>query len=311
MKTYPPMLCFPGKPFDDQDFIFEIKYDGTRALCYLAKETRMINRRDNDIYFRYPEFWDIRKSIRAKSAVLDGEVVVFSKGRPDFPKLQIREHASDPFKIRFLSREYPATYVVFDILELDGKDLRSLPLIQRKRLLKGLVKESGSVILSEFVDGKGKALFEQARRAGFEGIIAKRKDSRYQPKRSRDWMKMKTTSTIDCVVCGFTAGKSWRERTFGGLVLGAYHDGKLTYIGRAGSGFDKKTLQDTMGMLKPLRTARCPFAGPPDMDAEVAGWVRPELVCEVEFLLVTDDLKLRAPVFKRFRDDKKPRDCVI
>ncbi len=311
MKAYSPMLCSPGKPFDGPDFIFEIKYDGTRAICYLDKETRMINRRDHDIYPRYPEFSAIRESVNARSAVLDGEVVVFSKGRPDFPKLQIREHASDQFKIRFISKEYPATYVVFDILELNGKDLRSLPLLERKRLLKGIVKESGIVILSEFVEGKGKAFFEKAREAGFEGMIAKRKDSRYQMKRSRDWIKMKTTSTIDCVVCGYTKGRSWRERTFGGLVLGAYHDGRLTYIGRAGSGFDRKMLQDSMELLSPLRTGKCPFAEPPDIEAEVAGWLKPELVCEVEFLLVTEDLKLRAPVFKRFRDDKRPEDCTI
>ncbi len=311
MKRYSPMLCFPGKPFDGKDFIFEIKYDGTRALCYLGKETLMINRRDNDIYYRYPEFSAIKKSVKARSAVLDGEVVVFTKGKPDFPKLQTREHGSDQMKIRFLSREYPATYVVFDLIELNGKDLRPLPLLERRRLLKGIIKESGTIILSEFIEGKGKALFEQARLAGFEGIIAKRKDSGYEMKRSRSWLKMKTTSTIDCVVCGYTKGRSWRERTFGGLILGAYHDGKLTYIGRAGSGFDRKMLQDSMGLLAPLRTGKCPFAEPPEMEAEVAGWLKPELVCEVEFLLVTGDLKLRAPVFKRFREDKRPEDCTI
>lgn len=308
---YSPMLCFPGKPFDGPDFIFEIKYDGTRALCYLDEETRMINRRDHDIFHRYPEFSAIRKSLKARSAVLDGEVVVFTKGKPDFPRLQTREHASDRFKIRFLSQEYPATYVVFDILELEGRDLRSLPLLERKRLLKGLLKESGAVILSEFVEGKGKALFAQARKAGFEGIIAKRKDSAYEMKRSRSWLKMKTTRTMDCIVCGFTRGESWRKETFGGLILGAYHEGKLAYIGRVGTGFDRKMLKDISAMLRPLLKEECPFGELPDMEVAVAGWVRPELVCEVEFLLVTDDLKLRAPVFHRFRDDKSPKDCTI
>src|SRR5512143_1834293 len=159
MRRYSPMLCYPGEPFDDAGFIFEIKYDGTRALCYIGGETRMINRRENDIYYRYPEFAGMKEQVKAESAVLDGEVVVFTEGRPDFPKLQTREHASDPFKIKFISREYPATYVVFDILELDGRDLRPLPLIERKKLLKTLVKESGSLILSEFVEGKGEVLF--------------------------------------------------------------------------------------------------------------------------------------------------------
>ncbi len=311
MMKFSPMLCYPGEPFDGPDWLFEIKYDGTRAICYLGQDIRMINRRDNDIFYRYPEFAGLRERVKAKSAVLDGEVVVFSKGKPDFPLLQRREHGTDPFKIRFLSKEYPATYVVFDILELEGRDLRPLPLSERKGILKNLIKESGSVILSESVGERGKALFAKAKEAGFEGIIAKRKDSRYEGKRSRAWLKIKATRTLDCIVCGYTVGESWRRETFGGLILGAYHGGKLVYIGRVGTGFDRKMLGDIIEMLKPYSAERCPFPSLPDMEVEVAGWVRPEIVCEVECLLVTDDLKLRAPAFLRFRNDKYPGECVI
>ncbi len=307
---YQPMLAYPAEPFDSADFIFEIKYDGTRAIAYIP-EGKMLNRRDNEIIGRYPEFASLKDSIRAKSAVLDGEVAVFKNGKPDFPSLQVREHASDPLKIGFVSKRFPATYVVFDILELDGKSLVRLPLSERKKILRETLIESGAVVFSEYVEKKGKLFFKKAKELGFEGVMAKRKDSFYEQKRSKAWLKIKALRTLDTVVCGYTVGLHGRERTFGSLILGAYHDGKLVYVGRVGTGFTTEMLGDILGTLKPEETAICPFAEIPSMDKDVAAWLMPEIVAEVDCLLVTKTLKLRAPSFIRLRNDKKPEECVI
>ena len=311
MRKYSPMLAFLGKAFDSKDHIFEIKYDGTRAVCYIDGGMRFINRRDAEITYRYPEFPPLRRDIKAKTAVIDGEIVVFQEGRPDFPSLAAREHISGDFKIKMLSKKYPATYVVFDILMKDGKDLTALPLMERKKILKGTVRESGGMILSEYVEAKGLSFFGKARDFGFEGIIAKRKDSAYEERRSRAWVKMKTLRTIDAIICGYTVGEGKRHGSWGSLVLGAYHEGELIYIGRVGTGFTEKMLDEMLRMMKPYETGKCPFGETPGMAVELASWMKPELVCEVEFLLVTHDLKLRAPAFKRMRFDKKPKECTI
>ncbi len=329
MKRYLPMLAFASEPFDSPDYLYEIKYDGTRAVAYITKGKNpsrqsasgivMINRRDNRIEGRYPEFRGIAELLNAKrGAVLDGEVVAFNKsGRPDFALLQSREHAADPFKISILSRQTPATYVVFDILEKDGRDLTKLPLSERKRILGETVRESGFLMVADYIEGRGKALFRQAKKERFEGIMAKRIDSQYVQERSRFWLKMKAVRSLDCVVIGYTEGRGWRKRYFGALVLGAYHGGKLVYVGKAGSGLSEEMLADILATLKKEETDMPPplldKGAVEELEGEGVRWVKtsPGLVCEAEYLLITKTLKLRAPVFLRLRSDKSPKDCTI
>jgi len=305
------MLARSGQPFDSSDWLFEIKYDGTRAILFAGKGILLQNRRLSDITYRYPEIAAMRDSIKAKDAVLDGEIVVFRGSKPDFQLLQTREHQQDPLRISLLSKRYPATYIAFDILRLDRKDLTKRPLIERKKALRKVLRESPNIIYSEFVRGKGGAFFAAVKKAGLEGVMAKRIDSRYeQGKRSESWLKIKAVKTQDCVVCGYTLGEGARAGYFGALLLGCYSKKGLTYVGRVGSGFDRAALKNIRTMMKHYETPRCPFAINPEPGLIIT-WLKPQLVCEVKYQQLTQDGKLRAPVFLRMRNDKEPKECVI
>jgi DNA ligase D-like protein (predicted ligase) len=314
-----PMLAKVAKPFDSSDFIFELKLDGTRTIAYIWKErVKLLNRRLVDFTSRYPEFWDLGKHMNARNCILDGEVVVFSKeGIPDFYALQTREHVSSPMRIRLLSQAIPATFVVFDILYLDGKDLTSKPLIERKRILEKVVKEGEHLLISKWVETHGVKFFEEVRKRGLEGIMAKRKDSPYLiGKRSDHWLKIKVLQTLDCVIIGFTKGSGWRGPYFGALVLGIYKEGKLICIGKVGTGWSEDNLKRIKQKLEKLITQGCPVSKtmPNWKDYErkhSITWVRPRLVCEVQFMEFTKELELRAPSFKRLRKDKAPRECAL
>lgn len=304
-----PMLAFAAEPFDSPDFIFELKLDGTRCLVYfLWGKITLINRRLIDITYRYPEFSAIKDRLNAKEAILDGEIVVFKNGKPNFSSLQEREHVEDPLRIEILSRQIPATYVAFDILHKDGKDLTSLPLIERKKILSDTVIESEQIILSDFVDSFGIKYFENAKRLGLEGIIAKKKDSVYEiGKRSKSWLKIKATKTFDCVICGMTKGKGLRKEVFGALVLGMFHGESLVYVGRVGTGWSERQIKGLHTMLSKYPGKKL-FEIEPGVEVT---WVKPKFVCEIEAMQMTKDRKLRAPSFKRIREDKEPEECKL
>jgi len=311
-----PMLAFISEPFDSPDFCFEIKFDGTRCIAYIDKEKRsvkLLNRRLKFFQDNYPELQDMWKDVNAKRVILDGEVVIFEKGKPNFYKLAEREHAGERLRIKLLSEINPATYIVFDILHKDGKDLINLPLIERKKILEETVKESERVLLSTYVIGKGKKFFEEVRKKGLEGIMAKRLDSTYQlNKRSKDWLKIKCLKTLDCVICGYTLGSGWREKYFGALILGCYHEGKLRYVGKVGTGLDEKGYAELTEKLQKIKTEKCPFDQKPEFPSSVVPiWVKPELVCEVKFMNLSKDLIMRAPSFVRLREDKLPEECIL
>ncbi|MCS7105891.1 MAG: DNA ligase, partial [Candidatus Aenigmarchaeota archaeon] len=176
-----PMLAYISQPFDSEEFCFEIKLDGTRAIAYIdkeKKEVRFLNRRLKFFQSNYPELLNIYENINARRVILDGEIVVFKEGKPDFFALQTREHVSEKLRIKLLSEIMPASYVVFDILHLDGEDLVDKPLIERKKILENVIKENQRIMLSSYVIGRGKELFERAKEKGLEGIIAKRLDSK-------------------------------------------------------------------------------------------------------------------------------------
>jgi bifunctional non-homologous end joining protein LigD len=202
--------------------------------------------------------------------------------------------------------------VAFDLLWLDGEELINRPLSDRRERLTQIVAEGKGLRLIYSVPDEGVQFFEAAQKIGLEGVIAKRATSRYVPgKRSDDWRKIKILTQQDCVVLGWTPGQRGRSSSFGALLVGAYIDGKLTWIGQVGTGFTDRMLKDLMQRLQELETEHPPIDDPGLRKVKGARWTRPELVCEVEFLQMTAVGKLRAPSFKGLRPDKLPEDCVL
>lgn len=312
VKPIKPMLAENAEgPFNSQDYLFEIKWDGTRAMAFICvnkeAKTKLQNRRLLDITSRYPE---INIKINGREAILDGEIIMMHKGKPDFYMLQRREHVSDAYKIKYLSRKYPASYIAFDILYHNGLDLTRKPLFERKGKLEEVLVESENVLRCDYIQGEGVRYYEAAVERGLEGVMAKRIDSPYLiGKRSRYWLKIKKTSTLDCVVCGITKGEGWREKYFGSLILGCYIDGKLTYVGKVGTGFGASDLKIIMEEIRGLEGG-CPFKEMPE-GVEVRSWLVPSLVCTVEFNELTPDKKLRAPRYRGIRKDKAPEECAL
>lgn len=300
-----PMLAYPAEPFDSDEWAFEFKYDGTRTLTFFKDgKWKFINRRLYNFAHRYPEI-NIREAIR-KEAILDGEIIVINKGKVDFRLLQSREQTDNPLKIEILSQKHPATYIVFDILWLDGKDLTKLPWEKRREILENNVSETDRIKVSPFVVGEGKALFQKAIEMDMEGIMAKKLDSPYLiNKRSHYWLKIKKTKTIDCVILGYTRGEGKRKETFGALLLGVYDNNKIVYIGKVGTGWSETEARTIKEMLDRIKTKKY-------LDVNIeAVWVKPIYVCEVKYMEITSDMKLRAPSFVRLRLDKDAKECTL
>ena len=277
--------------FDDPAWIFERKLDGIRCLATTRPDVRLRSRNDLELNSRVPTIAEALGSL--PSAVLDGEVVAFSGSRTSFQRLGRRGGA--------------VYYYVFDVLEAEGRDVRDLPLLERKRVLRQLVRPQGPIRLTPYRREKGIALYAEACRRGWEGLIAKRADSPYVGKRSRDWLKWKCDMEQELVVGGYTAPKGSRIE-LGALLVGVYEDGRLRYAGKVGTGFGRETLRDLAARLKPLRREDPPFADAPRL--RDATWVEPELVAQVGFTEWTRDGRLRHPRFMGLREDKDPRDVV-
>ncbi len=308
-SIHPMLTLKEEKPFTDREWIFEVKWDGTRALCFYDDgKIKLQNRRLYDITYRYP---DVRVAAKAKQAIFDGEVVIMWEGRPSFEKLQRREHLASAEDIARIAKTLPATYVAFDILYVDGKDLTAKPLTERKKVLAEVFENTESAVVTDYVETEGEAFYRVCRERGLEGIIAKRKDSRYLiGKRSSVWKKIKALKTVDCVITGVTVGEGNRADSFGALILGLYDGaGRLHCVGRVGTGFDRGMVELLHRRLAAIE-GEMPFPSRPDLAGEVKFWCRPELVADVEYLMFTPDLALRAPSFQRLRDEKDPKECV-
>jgi DNA ligase D-like protein (predicted 3'-phosphoesterase) len=209
-----------------------------------------------------------------------------------------------------LSKNSPVNYILFDILEKDGKPLIQLPLMERKNLLKEYVHEGKHVVLSLFADTDGEAYYKAAVAKGIEGIMAKRKDSNYVPgARSPNWLKIKPVLSCDCVVFGYTIGEGARKRTFGALILGLFDDEKPVYIGKVGTGFTQQDLESMHKLFEPAKADSRTLEGV-DAPEEII-WLKPDVVCEVEYQNVTNDTRLRMPRFVRVRTDKRPSECTL
>ncbi len=288
-----------AEPFDDPDWLFEIKWDGYRALCTVEeKRFSLVSRNGLDMVHRFPELAELAGAFASVPVVVDGEIVSLdSKGRSAFQRLQE-------------SQKKPAglTYAAFDLLYADGTDLRSAPLEERKALLERLIRNDSLVLYSKHVIGKGKALFANARKQHLEGIIGKRLGSTYQERRSRDWVKIKTGYEQEFVVGGWTEPKGSRKG-FGALLLGVYRKGTLTFVGSVGTGFNAKMLAQLSARLRSIERKTSPFANDVIANAPVH-WTTPELVVEVRFSEWTRDDYLRQPAFLGLRPDKAAADVV-
>jgi bifunctional non-homologous end joining protein LigD len=314
-----PMLATTiDEAFDAPDWLFEIKWDGYRAVAFLENgKLRLVSRNQNELTPRYPELKDLPKFVHAKTAILDGEVVALDdEGRASFSLMQQRTGFRPGGRRGAVNADVPVLYYAFDLLYLDGYDWRKVPLEERKKKLKSLLMTGDHVRYSDHYEKQGKALFEMARAKGLEGILAKKRDSIYQERRSSEWLKIKIRHRLEAVIGGYTEPEGSRAR-FGSIVLGLYDkQGRLIHVGQAGSGFDQKSLEEVWKLLKKRETKKNPFYGEVEALREVY-WVKPELVAEIEYAEWTDGTnagsgpKLRAPVFMGLRDDKNPQDCVL
>jgi len=302
------MLATPSdRAFSDPDWLFEIKWDGVRALAWIENGKLTLRARSgSDVTAQYPELHRLPGTFSGRRAIVDGEIVVLdSRGRSDFEKLQERMHVRNPGQV--LISQYPVIYFAFDLVYCDGYDLRAVPLLQRKQLLQRLLHNSDHIRYSDHQLQKGKELFELARENELEGVIAKRIDCRYVSERSTSWLKIKTSKTLDAVVGGWTAPRG-AGIPFGALLLGLYEGSKLQFIGHAGSGFSTQTHKIVAAKLKELETRKCPFVKVPETN-EKATWVEPFLVARVRFSGWTQEERLRHPVFMGLREDKQAEEC--
>jgi bifunctional non-homologous end joining protein LigD len=296
-------------PFSDPHWVFEIKWDGVRAIAQIEDgKTTLWARSGRDITPEYPEFKDLASHFRVNNAIADGEIATLDRdGRSDFQKLQNRLGVQNPS--RQLMDSVPVNYYFFDLPYADGFDLRRAPLIERKALLKSILLPDQRIHYSEDVPEQGQALFEAAREKGLEGIVAKRADSPYTGTRTSAWIKLKIVKELDAVIAGYTAGRGSRKY-FGALVLGLYDKRELKFIGAVGTGFDEKHQASLFEKLQALRTSSCPFRKVPAL-REAVEWVKPELVARVKYANWTADSHLRAPVFLSLRNDRTPQDCTF
>jgi bifunctional non-homologous end joining protein LigD len=310
-----PMMARTGPlPRDDERWAFEIKWDGVRAICHSEPgRLRLHSRNLLEITARYPEIARLNRALSHHRAVLDGEVVALDdEGRPDFGTLQRRMHVASETAVRRLAREAPVTYVIFDLLWLDGHSLMALPYEERRARLAELELDGGERWrVPDHVVGHGAQLLAATEEQGLEGVIAKRLDSPYEPgRRSASWVKVKNVHRQEFVIGGWVPGEGKRRERFGALLVGVREGDGLRYVGRVGSGFSDSELDRLGTLLGPLERGDSPFAPGGPAIPRGAVFVEPELVAEVEFREWTQGGQLRAPVYKGLRDDK-PSDLVV
>ncbi len=289
-------------PFDDDDWLFEIKWDGYRAICTVNEDRSMtlLSRNGLDLLARFPDLAGLAGAFASVPIVVDGEIVSLdAEGRSAFQRLQEAQK----------NRGTVLTYAAFDAIYADGRDLRKQPLEERKALLERSIRDDDLVLYSKHVVGKGKQLFAQAQKKHLEGIVGKKRESTYQERRSRDWVKIKAQLEQEFVVGGWTDPRGSRTG-FGSLLLGAYDGKKLRYVGHVGTGFSQKVLRELHAKLEKLARKTSPFDTPVEGNVQ-AHWVKPELVVEVRFTEWTRDRLLRHPAYLGIRPDKDAADVGL
>lgn len=305
-KSIKPMLIgADGEPFDNPDYIFELKLDGERCIAYLDPEegTDLRNKRNFKMLSKVPELSRLHEHIRRR-CILDGELFVLLNGKPNFSMIQRRSLMSNSFKIDLLAKEHPAAFTAFDILYDQDKDITGLPLTERKKRLQQAVKEeSPRFAVSRCIEEKGTAFYALAKQQDLEGVVAKRKDSRYYfDKRTKDWIKIKNLQDEDFAVCGYI----YKENHMVSLILGQYNGSELLYKGHVTLGVGGRSFQ----IIKELPAVAQMFHPVPPGN-EAAVWVEPVRACTVKYMEKLKNGSMRQPVFKGLRDDKTGEECIV
>jgi bifunctional non-homologous end joining protein LigD len=299
-------------PREESEWAFEVKWDGVRAIAYSQRgRIRLQSRNGNDVTPAYPELRALNRVLGSRAAILDGEIVAFDEtGRPSFEALQPRMHQRGEGAVRRLAQTTPVTYVVFDLLWLDGHSLMDLPYRERHAHLRELKLDGERWRTPALQVGDGAGLLAATRELGMEGVVGKRLDSRYTPgRRDGGWVKIKNHQRQELVIGGWTEGKGARSQRIGALELGVYDEqGELRHAGRVGTGFDERELERIAGLLAPLARDDSPFTG--SQPPRGAHFVTPRLVCEVEFSEWTRAGKIRQASYKGLRDDRDPTEVL-
>ena len=292
-----------GQPFDSDEYIYELKLDGERCIAYLDRDKTILKNKRNILMLpKVLELAEIHKNVNVR-CILDGELAVIKDGRPDFFEIQKRSMMSNPVKIDMAAKKYPACFTAFDILYYENRQVTDLPLTERKELLqKAVISENGRFAVSRFIEKNGIQFYALAEQQELEGIVAKRKDSKYYfDKRTKDWIKIKYLQDDDFVVLGYVP----KENSMNSIILGQYSNGQLVYKGHVTLGVGGEPFR----RIKTLNKTDCPFSEIPKGN-ENAVWVTPELVCTVKYMMKTESGGMRQPVFKGLREDKSPEECI-
>ena len=289
--------------FDSEDYIYELKFDGVRCLAYLWDDgLELRNKRNKRLNAIYPELNGIYRQAKVK-CILDGELIVLKDGKPDFFEIQRRSLMANPSKIELAAKKKPACFTTFDILYADERQVTQLPLMERKELLSKTVDETPQLAVSRFIETAGAALYRAAAGQGLEGVVAKRKGSKYYcGKTTKDWIKIKALKDEDFIVCGYFM----KAGNLASVIFGLFDENRIIYQGHVVMGVSR---QDYRIMAGAQKTDKNCYPGFPDFNG--ATWLLPKLVCRVEYMERTARGGLRQPAYRGLRDDKIPEDCVV
>jgi bifunctional non-homologous end joining protein LigD len=312
-----PMLATASSklPARDEEWAYEYKWDGVRAIAYVeGGRVRALSRSDRDMTGTYPELRGLGEALGSLRAVLDGEIVALDEsGRPSFEALQPRMNVAEPGRIRRLAEVVPVTYMIFDLMYLDGHSALEIAYADRRRLLEGLELAGPHWATSPSEKGGGAEVQKAARDAGLEGVVAKRLDSPYRPGvRDPSWVKVKNFRFQSVVIGGWSVGRGHLDGELGGLLLGVRDAGLLRYVGRVGTGLTDADRSALRGLMSGLVRDRSPFAGAiPSSESAGVTWVEPEIVGEVRFSEWTRSGRLRQPSWRGLRPDQRAEEVVI
>lgn len=302
-KNIKPMLIgVESEPFDNSEYIYELKLDGERCIAYLDENgTDLRNKRNIKMLPKVPELSNINLNVNNR-CILDGELAVIKEGKPNFYEIQRRSMMSNPVKIDLASKKYPACFTAFDILYYKNKQMIDLPLMERKKLLQEVVYSENSLFsISRFIEEKGIAFYNLTVKQELEGIVAKCKDSKYYfEKRTKDWIKIKYLKDDDFIICGYIR----KDNNMNSIILGKYEYNSIKYHGHITLGVSGEVFHEIFALSKTE-----PYIFPIPKGNEEATWVEPLLVCTVKFMMKTEQGGMRQPVFKGIRKDKNPYEC--
>lgn len=303
--TFKPMTAKVSQPFDSPDFTYEIKWDGYRCLAFLeASGTRLQSRKENSFNFLFPEFLTLHQKVKSLDSILDGELVAIRNGKPSFLQLQKRGLLRNEQRIKAAINNIPVIYVVFDLLFLNGAPIYHKPIEERRSALRDILIPDDMVIISDYIEEQGMKYYESIVELGLEGVVAKKKGSKYSPGKCVDyWYKFKNRRTDNFIICGYEG-----QHTIDALILGLYFNERLIPVGSVSFGLkDRKAIKKE---LDTILTPICPFTNKSSHKAGIS-WIKPILVCVVSYLEWTEANYIREPVFQQFNFEVSPEECRV